>query len=254
MSEVTKVKVEAIAQDIVNDALKSKEFLTAIENAVRPAVEKQLAEVIERLEQSEGKVMELEVSMEKRKKEIKGLKKQIESQSDSIQKLQAEMNSLEQYSRRNCLLVFGVKEERSEDTTEVVRGIVSRHLGIELRKDDIDRSHRVQPRRRQENNSADTTEQNTNKRTPPPKPIIVKFTTYRVRNAVISNRRKLKGTGIGIDENLTKNNAELLNAAKKTQGVKAAWSSDGRIIVLVPTSNGGTMTRQVHSKEDLKRL
>ena len=254
MSKVTKVKVEAIAQDIVSDALKSKEFLTAIENAVRPAVEKQLAEVIERLEQSEGKVMELEVSMEKRKKEIKGLKKQIENQSDSIQKLQAEMNSQEQYSRRNCLLVFGVKEEKSEDTTEVVRGIVSRHLGIELRKDDIDRSHRVQPRRRQENNSASTTEQTQNKRTPPPKPIIVKFTTYRVRYEVISNRRKLKGTGIGIDENLTKNNAELLNAAKKTQGVKAAWSSDGRILVLVPTSNGGTMTRQVRSKEDLKRL
>ena len=254
MSKVTKVKVEAIAQNIVSDALKSKEFLTAIENAVRPAVEKQLAEVIERLEQSEGKVMELEVSMEKRKKEIKGLKKQIENQSDSIQKLQAEMNSQEQYSRRNCLLVFGVKEEKSEDTTEVVRGIVSRHLGIELRKDDIDRSHRVQPRRRQENNSAYTTEQTQNKRTPPPKPIIVKFTTYRVRHEVISNRRKLKGTGIGIDENLTKNNAELLNAAKKTQGVKAAWSSDGRILVLVPTSNGGTMTRQVWSKEDLKRL
>ena len=169
MSKVTKVKVEAIAQDIVSDALKSKEFLTAIENAVRPAVEKQLAEVIERLEQSEGKVMELEVSMEKRKKDIKGLKKQIENQSDSIQKLQAEMNSQEQYSRRNCLLVFGVKEEKSEDTTEVVRGIVSRHLGIELRKDDIDRSHRVQPRRRQENNSASTTEQTQNKRTPPPK-------------------------------------------------------------------------------------
>ena len=147
-----------------------------------------------------------------------------------------------------------MKEEKSEDTTEVVRGIVSRHLGIELRKDDIDRSHRVQPRRRQENNSAYTTEQTQNKRTPPPKPIIVKFTTYRVRHEVISNRRKLKGTGIGIDENLTKNNAELLNAAKKTQGVKAVWSSDGRILVLVPTSNGGTMTRQVWSKEDLKRL
>ena len=199
--------------------------------------------------------MELEVSMERKTKEIKSLKKQIESQQDCIKNIQAEMNSLEQYSRRNCLLVFGVKEDKSEDTTEIVRGIVSRHLNIELKKDDIDRSHRLQPRRRPENNSgASNQDQNKSKRTPTPKPIIVKFTTYRVRSEVLSKRRKLKGTGIGIDENLTRKNAELLSAAKRTPGVKAAWSSDGRILVLIPTSNGATMTRQIQSKEELSRL
>ena len=248
MSKITKAQVEAIANDIVSDAFKSEDFFAALEKAVRKAVEKQLAKVMERIERNEGQIMELEVSMEQKTKEITSLKKQVESQHDRINGLQAEMNSLEQYSRRNCLLVFGVKEEKSEDTTEIVRGVVSRHLGIELRKDDIDRSHRIQPRRRTENN------QQGDKRNPPPKPIIVKFTTYRIRNEVLSNRRKLKGTGLGIDENLTKANAELLSAAKKTQGVKAAWSSDGRILVLVPTSNGGTMTRLIRSKDELKRL
>ena len=250
MSKVTKAQVETIANDIVSDALKSTEFFEAIENAVRKAVKKQIEKVMERLERSEGQIFELEASMEKKSKEITSLKKQIESQEDSIRNLQAEMNSLEQYSRRNCLLVFGVKEERSENTTEVVSGIVSEHLDIKLTKDDIDRSHRLQPRRRPDDNGPT---QGRNK-APPPKPIIVKFTTYRVRNEILSKRRLLKGTGIGIDENLTRINAELLSAAKRTPGVKSAWSSDGRILVLVPTSNGGTMTRHIRNKGDLNRL
>ena len=38
------------------------------------------------------------------------------------------------------------------------------------------------------------------RKSPPTGPIIVKFTSYRVRASVLSNRKKLKGTRIRIDE------------------------------------------------------
>ncbi|XP_072176949.1 uncharacterized protein [Diadema setosum] len=174
-------------------------------------------------------------------------------QASVVNKLQDNLNTLEQYSRRNCLMVFKVPESKSENTTEVVRDIFSRHLGIQhlgiqLKADDIDRSHRIQPRQGLEKSGGN------NRRKTPTRPIMVKFITYLTRSQVMPKRRRLKGTGIGIDENLTKQNSQLLQSPKRVQRVKAAWSSDGRILALVPTTNDGTMIRQVHDKEDLNRL
>ena len=239
---------------IFAESLKSSNLYTAIENAVRQAVESQLSKVIDRIEKCEAQIMDLEITMNHKSKEVTKLKEQVQSQAEAISVLQTNTNNLEQYSRRNCVLVFGVKEEVNEKTDDIICNIASRHLGISLTKGDIDRSHRVQTRRQNKEENTKHGQKGRSKRTPPALPIIVKFTSYRVRSAVLSSRRKLKGTGIGIDENLTRQNAELLRTAKATPGVISAWSSDGRILVLVPTTGGGTMTRLVRSKDDLNRL
>lgn len=132
-------------------------------------------------------------------------------------RMDARMDELESYSRRNCLLVHGVPETQDELCSEVVRNLFrSKNVAtVELR--DIDRAHRLGQRK--ESNAK-------------PRPIIVKFIGYGPRSIVFRNKAKMKGSGITITESLTKQRQEVLMAARDAHGIANAWSSDGRVVVL----------------------
>ena len=198
----------------------------------------------ERLDDNDGKILELETSLAARKTEIKRLNDLVDAQATSINNLELTMNEADQYSRRNCLKFYGVKESDSENTA-------TNRLGIPLTIADLDRTHRVASRK---NGTTDSQAQGANSKSRKPRAIIAKFFSYRLRSAVIRARRKLKGTGIGVDEALTSTNHELLWAAKKHEKVKEAWSSDGRIIALLPATGGKSIKRTIRSKTDLENI
>ena len=87
-----------------------------------------------------------------------------------------------------------------------------------------------------------------------PRSIIVKFSSYRKRKEILNNRKKLKNTGISIVEDLTSRNQKLLAMTRGTKGVLAAWSSDGRIIALVPASGGKSAKKLITSESDLQHI
>ena len=62
------------------------------------------------------------------------------------------------------------------------------------------------------------------------RPIIVKFASYRKRNTVFYNKKKLKGSNIMITENLTKKRYDLLKLSLQKLGRNSCWSKDGRIL------------------------
>ena len=84
---------------------------------------------------------------------------------------QLKMDEAEQYSRRNCLIITGVKEEEGEDTNRVVLDIFEKKLNICLDIFQVDRSHRLNGPKRPESDNSQVI-----------RPIIVKFATYRSRN------------------------------------------------------------------------
>ena len=53
------------------------------------------------------------------------------------------LEDLQQYSRRNCVLVTGVPEEKDENTDELIKHLSTDKLEVPLADEDIDRSHRV---------------------------------------------------------------------------------------------------------------
>ena len=87
-------------------------------------------------------------------------------------------NDLEQYSRGNCLLLHGVVETNAECIDDIIIKTCAEELGIDVKPEDLDKSHRLGKVKRNDNK---------------PRPIIVKFARYAVRNKVFSNKRKLKG-------------------------------------------------------------
>jgi len=142
------------------------------------------------------------------------------------------LDEREQYSRRNNLRIFGVKEEASEDTDQLVMDVASK-VNVDISVGSIDRSHRV------------------GKVTAgKPRPIIVKFVSYADRREVFHNKKQLKNSSITIREDLTKYRLNLLRRAVSAYSMRNVWSADGVILVKVNSSR----PYRIKTESDLKKL
>ena len=172
------------------------------------------------------------------KKEVNGLKIQVDN--------------LEQYSRRNCLVINRIPEVSSvyqttikrqaesedqvnpqevhsemppnipppeESSDQILLELFRTKLNIDVNIQDIDRSHRLG---REQLTSRDK-----------PRLIICKFTNYNTRQAGFKARRNLKDSHITTVENLTARKIAILTMAHERFGARQAWSMDGRIYAIV---------------------
>ena len=106
-----------------------------------------------------------------------------------------------------------MKEDKDGSTDDPVLKLFNEKLGVAVDISMIDRSHRLGPVRGENN--------------PKPRPVIVKFCSYRIRKAVFTTKRKLKGSGVSV----TKQRMKLLNEALKVVGEGNSWTVDGFIFV-----------------------
>ena len=148
---------------------------------------------------------------------VESLERRVDDLDNDNKALREELDTMEQYSRRNCLVVHGIPETK-DHTGEAVLHVFNDQLDVRVTPHCIDRSHRLgrfQP--------------SSNK----PRPVIVKFVSYETRRQVFSAKRRLKGSNIVITENLTKRRSELLNRTRTQPDVRCAWTNDGRIVCLL---------------------
>ena len=149
----------------------------------------------------------------------------------TIEDLEDELDDQQQYSRRNCLLIHGVEEKQNENVEAAVMDIVDNKLKATVLKNDISRMHRL-GRRKQGR----------------PRPIIVRFISYRQRKNIFDVKKRLKGQGILITENLTSKRYSLLRKCIEQHGRENCWTLDGRIYFKV-----GETVKIVTKKADLER-
>ena len=175
----------------------------------------QLTEITDGIKYINDQFTKYEEERKERDQEVKHLKEEISKMSNEMKDLKKEVDRQEQYSRRNCLLVHGVKEEQNEDTDKVVIKLIRDNLEEDISLEDLDRTHRIGSSR------------NSNGKT---RPIIIKFARYNVRRRVFSNKKKLKGKPASITESLTKFRVEKLQEAREAYGRENVWRYDGRIL------------------------
>ena len=101
----------------------------------------------------------------------------------------------EHYSRRNCILLPGLKESENEDTDTVVTETLNEILQEKLTDIDIDRSHRI----------------------------------GRLKKGKQS--RPIISTGVSITESLTQKRMQMLTKARNEFLFKNVWAQDGKILV-----------------------
>ena len=227
---------EDLVSSVLEQVLRSQEFQDLLKSSVEKALSKVLVPLRENIEENKGRIHELECQVESLAKETTKLDKLCDEMQRQNIDLVKKLDDAEQYSRRNCLRISGVPETEGENTDELVLDIASSRLRVNISLSDIDRSHR-------------TGKPDINKT----RSIIVKFTSYRARNTFIRDRRKLKGSGIVVREDLTKLNQDLLAKTKSHQLVKSAWTTDGRITALI-LKNGAEFRKKVRSINDLNTL
>ena len=90
------------------------------------------------------------------------------------------LDEMEQYSRRNCLKITGIPEEKNENTDKLVLNVINNLILNEnndkITTKDISRSHRVGKFDPSRHKTSD---------------IIVKFISYRERARVYANKKNL---------------------------------------------------------------
>ena len=141
----------------------------------------------------DNKIQTILCNTEKINDEVKSLESKVETLAEEksvlkrrVNKLTEDLDEMEQYSRRSCLIFVGTEEtgDIPEDTDKAILDVCNTNLGLSLMQEAIDRPHRLGPvckARIEQGNAA----------APSPRPIIVKLTNCHNRSIVFSNKRKL---------------------------------------------------------------
>lgn len=118
-------------------------------------------------------------------------------------------------SRRKVLLFHGIEE--SKDIKMEVQKIITERLKLpEISSNDIATCHFL---------GSDTERS---------RPLLVRFQQYKHRDLVWKTKTSLKNSGITISEFLIKSRHDMFVAARKHFGVKNCWTTEGKIVVLLP--------------------
>ena len=177
------------------------------------------------------------------------LQKENKALQGQLDALNRQVLDLDQYHRRMNLEITGIPEKKDENAEKIVLQ-VAQMVNPNISVSDIDIAHRLgKPR------DGDR-----------PRPIIVRFSNRRSRNAVYDERRKLKnlslrdlgyqhGNGkIFVNENLIPSTRELLgevNKARKNLGFKFLWTYNGKIFV---KKNEAAFPIIINSKDDICKM
>lgn len=135
--------------------------------------------------------------------------------------------------RYKTVLFHGVAEQKEENISERITGLVAEHLDLpNFSSASIKDCHRL------------------GRYFDKPRPIVVKFCDISVRNKVWFAKTKLKGTGVTQSEFLTTSRHETFMAARQRFGISKCWTRDGMIYIVTPD---GTRHR-VECKSDLNAI
>ena len=161
---------------------------------------------------------------------LRKMRDAIESLDNLVAKLEkqvyinsCQVDDLEQYGRRNCLILHGCKNIPTNQASyhDFEKFVINKlntklKLASKVSPMDIDTCHTLPSRKK------DT------------KPIIIKFVRRSVRDMVFSLKKNLKPMEgdqekLSITESLTKRRFSILSEAKKSFGFRNVWTLNGNI-------------------------
>ena len=197
------------------------------------------------IQQEIGKIATQQTQIMKLVEQVEGLQKQVDSLKNKnkekdreIEILKGRIDEMEQYSRIDDVIITGLKTKHRSyanvtasaeaggdsppaelETLEnqVVQFLGSRNLPIQSQH--IAACHTL-PRKQ------------TNMQQPPA--IIIRFVNRKHKTELLKNGRMLKGTGVYLNEHLTKKNAHIAREArklKKENKIKATWTRNCRVFI-----------------------
>ncbi|XP_037973155.2 uncharacterized protein LOC125488472 [Plutella xylostella] len=249
-SPVIPVKPKQLASSnlstITNADLASlKEFMEEKFNAqtdnfanFKKTVSDQLSALTTLVNTWESRIQKLESNAQEMNENLNNLKSQnaeISTLHDTIDLLQEQLNTQEQFSLRNEIEICGITEFDNENLTHTVL-VSAQKIGVELTVSDIDHVTRVGPKSKPDAAAAAAE----------PRPVVARLLRNNKRNEILHAskvRRNLSTGDIGLggtarkiyfNERLTKVNRQLFREARnrsKQSGFKFCWVKNGSIYI-----------------------
>lgn len=212
------VDLQSTIKTLVNKICSSEEFINQIAESIAAIVSKELKDKIHSLEN--------ENSM---------LKTKIIKQEEVYKTLNERHEKMEQNYRNRGIRVYGVKESKNENTTKVITDLLKQKIKLNIKETKIESCYRIGKVQRDK-----------------PRVIFVYFGRLDIKKNVFSNKKNLKGSGIVIREDLTKDKVKILKMALDKVGENGkVWTNDGRIFV---KSNNSESILKINAKEDVEML
>ena len=122
----------------------------------------------------------------------------------------------EQYSRKSNIKIYGMVENKNENSKKVVIDMCKKDLKLDIREKDIDAAHRVGK---------------SNKNNKYSRSMIVRFVRRDTKFEIMRNRKKLKGSGVVVADDLCQEIIKVYNRVRNDPRVKDAWTWFGKIFV-----------------------
>ena len=178
----------------------------------------------------------LEAERKRHELELEGLRQEIQELSD-------EKDDMENYGRRNTIVISGpsiTPAVTHEDTYATVMDIVNSKLEFQLSRQDIDVCHRLPaPKGSDPNRQADPTK----------KPIIVKFVRREVKHQILRASRNKKPSNIYFNESLSSTRQKIMYVIRKVKAdndsiISSYKTEDCNIRVYSPTAGSSGEPRR----------
>ena len=174
------------------------------------------------------------------------LRETIKSLNARVDKVGVTHDDIEQYSRSDNLLIFGVsRDSGSMPETQLGKKVIdlinTNIPGVNIAETDISVVHRIGRPPVSPAPSGGISK---------PQPVVVRFTRRSMRNNILLRRKELKGKSISISEQLTSDRAKLLKKASDlvtSKRLQGAWSHDGKVLIILSDNS----IRQVSMESDL---
>lgn len=190
--------------------------------------------------------------------EVKQLKAVIKEKDKTIEELERRVDDLEQYTRMDDLVISGLEtahrtyarttagDKEGEDAPrgelctleqQVIKFFSSKDIPID--NQNIATCYTIPQRQDKRPNRSN---------------IIVRFVSRKHKHEVLQQAKKLKGTGVYVNEHLTKKNGEIARQArilKKEKLIQDTWTRNCKIMIRL---NGTPEQARVIVVRDIKEL
>jgi len=190
-----------------------KKAVDAATHALLNELNKKFQDITDYVAVLETRIEKLEAEAEQKKEDQPDMNGNLQTTLEAIrkenQRTRAAANDTEQYGRRNNLRFRGLKVKKDESCRKTVTDFINRRLQLSISKNDIEIAHHL-PNRKPKGDATQGKQLQ--------EPVfIARFRDRNIRDSVIRERRKLKGTSCTIVEDLTSLNLEVMNKTEKIQ-------------------------------------
>lgn len=193
-----------------------EDMIKTIEEKVVPLLST-VNEVVKEVKDLRSEVDVFKKKSEDLEQRVAKLEEEKVQMSNIIQDSLRKANDTEQYSRKYSFRVVGAKREDNESCATTVLKILQHNIGLtSVKLADIAIAHPLPQPRGAPATSAP--------------PIYFRLANPQMRESIMTSRKRLKGSGITIRDDMTRLNALVLNRTCNHDSVESAWFHNGKIL------------------------